>query len=75
MHGISAFAPNRLAFGLVCTEPHKRNLQINLIEMFTRSVTRSLSASAALNKKVAVLGAAGGIGQPLALLLKVNKLL
>ena len=41
--------------------------------MFTRSVTRSLSASAALNKKVAVLGAAGGIGQPLALLLKVNK--
>lgn len=41
--------------------------------MFTRSVTRSLSVSAALNKKVAVLGAAGGIGQPLALLLKVNK--
>merc|ERR1712193_417112 len=43
-----------------------------LTEMFTRSVTRSLSASAALNKKVAVLGAAGGIGQPLALLLKLN---
>merc|ERR1712180_237257 len=43
-----------------------------LTEMFTRSVTRSLSASAALNKKVAVLGAAGGIGQPLALLLKCN---
>merc|ERR1711990_998356 len=44
----------------------------SIIEMFTRSVTRSLSASAALNKKVAVLGAAGGIGQPLALLLKCN---
>merc|ERR1712126_259835 len=43
-----------------------------LTEMFTRSVTRSLSASAAVNKKVAVLGAAGGIGQPLALLLKCN---
>merc|ERR1712227_19567 len=43
-----------------------------LTEMFTRSVTRSLSASAALNKKVAVLGAAGSIGQPLALLLKCN---
>merc|ERR1712212_125534 len=43
-----------------------------LTKMFTRSVTRSLSASAALNKKVAVLGAAGGIGQPLALLLKCN---
>merc|ERR1712002_1050378 len=43
-----------------------------LTEMFTRSVTRSLSNSAALQKKVAVLGAAGGIGQPLALLLKCN---
>merc|ERR1711917_77162 len=43
-----------------------------LTEMITRSVTRSLSASAALNKEVEVLGAAGGIGQPLALLLKCN---
>ena len=40
--------------------------------MFTRVVSRSLSNSAALQKKVAVLGAAGGIGQPLALLLKVK---
>lgn len=40
--------------------------------MFSRIATRSLSASVAAQKKVAVLGAAGGIGQPLALLLKCN---
>merc|ERR1711962_323303 len=44
-----------------------------LTEMFTRSVARSLSTSAPVHKKVAVLGAAGGIGQPLALLLKCNQ--
>ena len=40
--------------------------------MFSRNVARSLSTTAAVNKRVAVLGAAGGIGQPLALLLKVH---
>ena len=41
--------------------------------MFSARVARSLSTSAPVHKKVAVLGAAGGIGQPLALLLKVTK--
>lgn len=36
--------------------------------------TRARGASVIECKKVAVLGAAGGIGQPLALLLKMNKL-
>jgi len=39
--------------------------------MLNRVASRSFSTTAALNKSVAVLGAAGGIGQPLALLLKV----
>jgi len=41
--------------------------------MFSARVARSLSTSAPVHKKVAVLGAAGGIGQPLALLLKCNQ--
>lgn len=46
--------------------------------MFARSATRSLSqarqfsSSAARQHKVAVLGAGGGIGQPLSLLLKLD---
>ncbi|WWC92845.1 malate dehydrogenase, NAD-dependent [Kwoniella dendrophila CBS 6074] len=49
--------------------------------MFTRSVARSSStlargfaSSARSNRKVAVLGAAGGIGQPMSLLLKTDPL-
>lgn len=48
--------------------------------MFSRSATRAVtqsrqfSSSAARQTKVAVLGAGGGIGQPLSLLLKQNKL-
>ena len=41
--------------------------------MISARIARSLSTSAPLHKKVAVLGAAGGIGQPLALLLKLNQ--
>jgi len=40
--------------------------------MLSRFASRSFSTSAAAQKRVAVLGAAGGIGQPLALLLKCN---
>ena len=47
--------------------------------MFARAAARSLSSqsrqfssSAARQSKVAVLGAGGGIGQPLSLLLKLN---
>jgi len=40
--------------------------------MFQRTISRGLISSATLQKQVAVLGAAGGIGQPLALLLKAN---
>lgn len=40
--------------------------------MFTRIAKRSFSSTAAANYKVSVLGAAGGIGQPLSLLLKLN---
>lgn len=40
--------------------------------MFTKIATRSFSSSAASAYKVAVLGANGGIGQPLSLLLKLN---
>ena len=39
--------------------------------MFSARVARTLATTAPAQKKVAVLGAAGGIGQPLALLLKV----
>lgn len=39
--------------------------------MFSARVARTLATTAPVQKKVAVLGAAGGIGQPLALLLKV----
>ena len=50
--------------------------------MFARSAARTLatpsarlfSSSAARQTKVAVLGAGGGIGQPLSLLLKLNPL-
>jgi hypothetical protein len=38
----------------------------------SRMMARSYSATAAANAKVAVLGAAGGIGQPLSLLLKLS---
>jgi len=41
--------------------------------MFARGVARTLSTTVPVQKKVAVLGAAGGIGQPLALLLKCNQ--
>jgi len=40
--------------------------------MFSKAISRTLSTSIAAQKKVAVLGAAGGIGQPLALLLKLD---
>jgi malate dehydrogenase len=40
--------------------------------MFSRATARALSTTTQVNKNVAVLGAAGGIGQPLALLLKCN---
>lgn len=40
--------------------------------MLSRLACRQFSTTAAAQKKVAVLGAAGGIGQPLALLLKCN---
>jgi len=40
--------------------------------MFSRLASRQFSTTVAAQKKVAVLGAAGGIGQPLALLLKCN---
>ncbi|GME82679.1 unnamed protein product [Ambrosiozyma monospora] len=40
--------------------------------MFSRIATRQFSSSAANAYKVTVLGAAGGIGQPLSLLLKLN---
>ena len=43
--------------------------------MFSARVARSLSTSGPVHKKVAVLGAAGGIGQPLALLLKVKRMI
>jgi len=41
--------------------------------MFSARVARTLATTAPVQKKVAVLGAAGGIGQPLALLLKCNQ--
>lgn len=40
--------------------------------MFSKAATRSFSSSASNAYKVAVLGAGGGIGQPLSLLLKLN---
>ncbi|KAI5965725.1 MDH1 [Candida pseudojiufengensis] len=40
--------------------------------MFSKVATRSFSSSASNAYKVAVLGAGGGIGQPLSLLLKLN---
>ena len=49
-----------------------RNLRV--VVMFSRNLARNLSTTAAVNKRVAVLGAAGGIGQPLSLLLKVLKI-
>ncbi|ETN37653.1 malate dehydrogenase, NAD-dependent [Cyphellophora europaea CBS 101466] len=41
-------------------------------QMFGQVQRRAFSASARTNSKVAVLGAAGGIGQPLSLLMKLN---
>merc|ERR1712230_289919 len=41
-------------------------------QMFGQVQRRAFSASAGTNSKVAVLGAAGGIGQPLSLLMKLN---
>lgn len=38
----------------------------------SRMMARNYSATASANVKVAVLGAAGGIGQPLSLLLKLS---
>ena len=35
-------------------------------------MSRSLSTSSVANKNVAVMGASGGIGQPLSMLLKLN---
>ncbi|GME79979.1 unnamed protein product [[Candida] boidinii] len=40
--------------------------------MLSRTSVRSFSSSASSAYKVAVLGAAGGIGQPLSLLMKLN---
>ena len=40
----------------------------------TRAIARSFSSSARAERKVAVLGAAGGIGQPMSLLLKSDPL-
>eukprot|EP01064_Diplonema_japonicum_P019560 TRINITY_DN282_c1_g2_i3.p1 TRINITY_DN282_c1_g2~~TRINITY_DN282_c1_g2_i3.p1 ORF type:complete len:348 (+),score=143.06 TRINITY_DN282_c1_g2_i3:65-1045(+) len=42
--------------------------------MMSRTARRAFSSTAALNHKVAVLGAAGGIGQPLSLLMKNSTL-
>ncbi|XP_039264990.2 malate dehydrogenase, mitochondrial-like [Styela clava] len=44
----------------------------SLNRTFTKPITRCLSLSATNNKKVAILGASGGIGQPLSLLMKQN---
>lgn len=60
---------------------HRRTRPSSTVAMFARSAARSLlsqsrqfSSSAARQSKVAVLGAGGGIGQPLSLLLKLNPL-
>ena len=55
-------------------EKKEKETKVNfhLFRMFSARVARSLSTSAPVHKKVGVLGAAGGIGQPLALLLKVD---
>eukprot|EP01061_Rhynchopus_euleeides_P023242 TRINITY_DN378_c0_g1_i2.p1 TRINITY_DN378_c0_g1~~TRINITY_DN378_c0_g1_i2.p1 ORF type:complete len:327 (+),score=162.89 TRINITY_DN378_c0_g1_i2:1432-2412(+) len=42
--------------------------------MLSRTATRMFSATGCLNRKVSVLGAAGGIGQPLSLLMKNSPL-
>merc|ERR1712012_1319484 len=51
---------------------------LNLINMFSRfqqpliAATRQFSTSGSRQKTVAVMGASGGIGQPLSMLLKLN---
>merc|ERR1711890_166899 len=45
---------------------------MGIANMFTKIATRSFSSTSASAYKVAVLGANGGIGQPLSLLLKLN---
>lgn len=56
-----------------------RSVQASLRRGYSASssshiVRRSFSSEPAPERKVAVLGAAGGIGQPLALLMKLNPL-
>merc|ERR1712121_36852 len=67
--------------GVVCvtaTRPHQIQATILNIKMFSRfqqpltMLGRQLSTSATNNTAVAVMGAAGGIGQPLSMLLKLN---
>merc|ERR1712121_343113 len=67
--------------GVVCvtaTRPHQTQATILNIKMFSRfqqpltMLGRQLSTSATNNTAVAVMGASGGIGQPLSMLLKLN---
>ena len=56
------------------SENHQRTFfYIPLLNMF-RTLSRAVSRTGVRNFKVAVLGASGGIGQPLALLLKLEPL-
>jgi len=45
---------------------------INLLKNVQRTFAASAAAASAKPRKVAVLGAAGGIGQPLSMLMKVR---
>lgn len=47
---------------------------MSLVRSVQRVTRRSYSSEAVPERKVAVLGAAGGIGQPLSLLMKLNPL-
>ena len=60
------------SFNICCSAHIRSNFYRDKFRMFSKAISRTLSTSIAAQKKVAVLGAAGGIGQPLALLLKVR---
>ncbi|PQQ03337.1 malate dehydrogenase mitochondrial-like [Prunus yedoensis var. nudiflora] len=47
---------------------------VSMLRSAPRTAIRSYSSSSQPQRKVAILGAAGGIGQPLSLLMKLNPL-
>lgn len=82
MHSFPLFSSPSFIFETTKIHPKKNKMKVAMLGSILRRssssspflLRRAYSSESAPERKVAVLGAAGGIGQPLALLMKLNPL-